>query len=123
MVRRFDENPTLYKRALQIWQILISKASNRQTMTYGNLSNMLDGSIRAIEMGDYLDPVMRYCRTNRLPPLTILVVNRETGEPGSGFPRSNALNADRERVFNYNWFAVIPPTPEEFEKTHRAPVP
>ena len=118
MVRRFDENPTLYNRALQIWQVLISKANNRQSMTYKNLADML-GSVDRRDLGRYLNPVMRYCQTNGLPPLTILVVRQDTKEPGRGFPRRNALNVDREEVFNYDWFGIVPPTPEEFEKADR----
>ena len=41
MTRYFKDNPTLYTRALQIWQILIAKAENRQTMTYGALAHAL----------------------------------------------------------------------------------
>ncbi len=119
MVRRFDENPTLYYRALQIWQILVSKASNRQSMTYVNLSDMVGGSVIPRDMGRHLNPIMRYCQINGLPPLTILVVNRRTGEPGQGLSSINALNMDREKVFNYGWFGIVPPTLEEFERADR----
>ena len=119
MVRRFDENLTLYYRALQIWQILVSKASNRQSMTYGNLSDMVGGSVIPIDMGRHLNPIMRYCQINGLPPLTILVVNQGTGEPGQGLSSINALNMDREKVFNYGWFGIVPPTLEEFERADR----
>ena len=66
MVNRFDEHPTLYTRTLQIWQILISKASNRQTLTYGDLAEALQFG-GANVLGRFLDPVMRYCRSNDLP--------------------------------------------------------
>ena len=35
MLNRFDDNPTNAARALQIWLVLIGKAHNRQTITYG----------------------------------------------------------------------------------------
>jgi hypothetical protein len=41
MVRRFSDEPILPMRALQIWQILISAARNRQILTYGILASML----------------------------------------------------------------------------------
>ncbi|BAZ87656.1 hypothetical protein [Dolichospermum compactum] len=41
MHKTFNDNPTHPKRALQIWQILISKAANRQTLTYGMLAKTI----------------------------------------------------------------------------------
>ena len=41
MVRKFSDEPILPLRALQIWQILISAAHNRQILTYGMLARML----------------------------------------------------------------------------------
>ena len=29
------------------------------------------------------------------------------------------MNAQREQVFNYPWFSIVPPTLEEFEKADR----
>ena len=67
---------------------------------------------------DPLDHISLYCRRAGLPPLTVLVVNRDTGLPGTGWDRVNPgrdPNVERERVFNYDWFTIVPPTPEEFE--------
>ena len=118
MVNRFDEEPTLYTRALQIWQILISKATNRQTLTYGELAGILEFGGASV-LGRFLDPVMRYCRINELPSLTIIVVNQETGQPGTGLSAIDDHNRAREEVFNYDWFGIFPPTPAEFETAHR----
>ena len=41
MVRRFEEESTQPNRALQIWQILIAMAANRQTTTYNALAQIL----------------------------------------------------------------------------------
>lgn len=41
MVRFFDDDPTNASQALQIWQILIAAASDRRTLTYGILADML----------------------------------------------------------------------------------
>jgi putative restriction endonuclease len=67
-----------------------------------------------------LDLVMRYCHQNCLPPLTVLVVNQETGQPGSGLSTLEELNRDRERVFNYQWFR-LPPLQAEDLAPHGAP--
>jgi hypothetical protein len=113
MVTKFDAHPHWPYRALQIWLILIGKAENRQTMTYGVLAEML-GFEGAGVMSNPLDHILCYCAVNQLPPLTCLVVNQETGLPGEGL-KLDDLHGDRERVYRYNWYSVIPPTPKEFE--------
>ena len=118
MIKQFRDNPTIYTRALQIWQVLIAKAENRQTMTYGALADAIRvGGAQVIGM--FLGPIMRYCQENELPPLTVLVVNSQTGEPGPGLTSINQLNVERESVFKYDWYGLIPPTPGEFEEIHK----
>jgi len=122
MVREFKDDHRRAARALQIWQILICKASQRQTVTYGELARML-GFGGAGVMGGMLHPLMCYCAENGLPPLTVLVVNQDTGLPGEGLTsvRTN-LHAECERVYQYNWFAIHPPTIEELEQiAHKTP--
>ena len=71
-------------------------------------------------MTGLLDPVMRYCQANGLPPLTVLVVNQETGKPGAGLSAAlQDTDQDRERVFKYRWFEVFPPTPQDFVEVLR----
>jgi putative restriction endonuclease len=111
MATRFDDNPTWPYRAHQIWLILIGKAYNRQTMTYGDLAYML-GFEGAGVFATPLDHILCYCELNGLPPLTCLVVNQTTGLPGDGLQLDD-LHADRERVYNYDWYGLIPPSPEE----------
>ncbi len=84
MVRRFEDESTQPNRALQIWQILIAMAANRQTTTYNALAQKLGYQGAGQFMSGLLDPVMLYCQANSLPPLTVLVVNQETGKPGAG---------------------------------------
>jgi len=118
MVKHFDDDPTWASRAVQIWQILVCRASNRQTLTYGMLAATL-GFGGAGTLAHFLGHIMHYCRLNGLPPLTVLVVNQETGLPGEGLVGAD-LNADRERVFRYDWFGVVPPTPEELAAAYAA---
>ncbi|MDP9437566.1 MAG: hypothetical protein M3P49_02290 [Actinomycetota bacterium] len=112
-MRFFDDNPTNASRALQIWQILVAKASNRQTLTYGMLAGML-GYKGAGGLGSQLQPIMRYCQQNNLPALTVLVVNKDTGLPGVGLVGAE-LNAGREAVFQYELYKIYPPTVEELK--------
>ncbi len=63
-------------------------------------------------LANSLGHVAFYCKQNRLPPLTALVVNEKTGMPGEGIPIEKSLSK-REKVFAFAWFDVIPPSPEE----------
>jgi hypothetical protein len=113
MVRTFSDSSNNPSRALQVWQILIGKAHNRQTITYIALANMI-GYSDARPIPNILDHIMRYCVQNDLPSLTALVVNKGTGAPGDGLTTLKDPDADREEVFNFDWYALIPPTPDEF---------
>jgi putative restriction endonuclease len=111
MTRRFEEHPSQETRALQIWQILIGRAANRQTITYGGLADLLHFK-GAGTLAKILGHIMFYCQQNDLPPLTVLVVNQDTGLPGEGLIGAE-LNADREKVFRFEWYGLVPPTPVE----------
>ena len=112
MAQRFAEIHSGETRALQIWQILICKAANRQTITYGQLAKIL-GFKRAGTVGNMLGYILAYCPAHDLPPLTALVVNRQTGLPGKGFTIEN-VSVEQERVFRFDWFSLMPPTPDDF---------
>jgi hypothetical protein len=111
MHRRFSQNPTRPERAVQIWLILISAAHNRQALTYRLLADMLNYKGAGV-FADTLGHIMFFCREERLPPLSVLVVNQETGLPGEGLTDTD-LNADRESVFDFDWYDVVPPTSQE----------
>ena len=116
-LRYFSEEATNASRAQQIYQILVSLAHNRQTTTYGRLAGILDFAGAGVFAG-MLGHIMNWCDQNELPPLTILVVNQETGLPGSGLTTPVNLHKEREQVFNFNWFDVVPPTAAELAAAH-----
>ena len=118
MVTYFKDQPSNASRALQIWQILIGKAHNRQTLTYGMLAQLL-GFKRAGTLAHPLGHIMHYCQLNNLPPLTVLVVNQDTGVPGDGLV-GDKLQVAREGVFRLNWYAIIPPSPQEMSQIYKA---
>jgi putative restriction endonuclease len=113
---RFDDTPSNASRALQIWLILLSKAHNRQTITYGQLAQLL-GFRGAGTLNHPLGHIMYYCIQQALPPLTVLVVNQDTGLPGDGLVGAK-LNADREAVFEFSWFDLVPPTIEQLGRAY-----
>lgn len=107
-----------YQRALQIWSLLICAARDRKSYTYGEVANIL-GMKGAGVLGSFLGPIMFYCEEKSLPPLTVLVINKQTGLPGEGLTTLENVNRDRETVFAYNWFGLEPPETCDFERTDR----
>lgn len=107
-VKKFDDIRKNSARALQIWQILIGAAHSRRTLTYGILRDLLHYEGAGV-FDEQLGHIMAWCRLNGLPPLTIIVVNQETGLPGSGLP-PRMLHEEREKVFKEDWYAIYPPS-------------
>lgn len=97
---------TRVQRSLQLWQLLIGAARSRQTLTYAMAADLI--GMGAGTLAQPLDLLMRHCHRHSLPPLTVLVVNQETGQPGAGLSTLEELNRDRERMFNYPWFQLPP---------------
>jgi hypothetical protein len=115
MIKKFSENSNNPERALQVWQILIGKAYNRQTITYIDLAKII-GYTDARPIPNILNHIMCFCDQNNLPPLTALVVNKGTGAPGEGLTTLKNPDSDRERVFNVNWYDLVPPTPDQLRQ-------
>jgi putative restriction endonuclease len=114
MVKRFSDNSSNPTRALQIWQIIVGKAHSRQKMTYGELAKMIGYTV-IIAVHGPLKLIEYYCVKNGLPRLNILVVDKQSGVPGEGTNTANFEN-ELQQVFDYDWYALMPPTPEEFRQ-------
>jgi len=104
------------ERACQIWGILAWAARNRQSMTYGHLSKLI--GVPPAGLGQLLEPIQSYCILETIPPLTILVVQQETGLPGSGFTGANAQEFGKTQidVFEFDWLDHGNPQPERLEE-------
>jgi hypothetical protein len=105
-------------RAQQIWQVLSSAAHNRQILTYSGLGELIGTG--AGTLAPLLGLVMRYCDVRGLPPLTVIVVNKNTGLPGSGLTTLENLGVDRERVFVHEWLKMPVPSLIDFEGARRS---
>ncbi len=112
-MKTFDSIRTVESRVIQIWQVFVGLAYNRQTITYGKLSKLLDFK-RAGTMGLFLDPIMKYCKLNGLPPLTVIVVSKDSGVPGEGLNTAENMDLGREQVYDYDWFNLYPPSEDDF---------
>ena len=118
MVTRLDIDPTLYTRALEVWQILTGKALSRQTLTYEGLAHIL-GMSAGFAVTTFVPVVGQFCRDYGLPPLDVLVVLKGKGQPGQGFVGDlGKLDEERERVFDHDWFRMVPPTVAELQRVH-----
>jgi len=100
------------ERAHKIWSILTRVARKRQTITHSDLGKKIGAHHLALRYP--LDIIKNHCR-EKLPALTILVVNKSTSRPGSGFDAVTEKDTEREtnRVFAHDWVEVPPPIFEE----------
>ncbi len=98
------------QRALLTWQVLIAKASDRQTITYESLAVMIGmHPLGKLSLRHYLNRVANYCSNNNLPDITVIVVALKSGRPAY-VSDGQDVDAERERVFAHKWFAEMPPT-------------
>jgi hypothetical protein len=99
--------------AHQIWPRLVVLAERRSTITYQQLGEPFGITGRALQNFDrILAPIKHYCLQHGLPPLSALVVRKDSGLPGSG------AEADDENilaVFAYDWRSRSPLIPSEAE--------
>jgi hypothetical protein len=103
---------TLNERAVQAWSVLALAARNRQVLNYHLVSRLV--GIPTNGIGRLLGPIQAYCMDRGLPPLTSLVVGRDSGLPGSGFIAAENLPAAQARVFEYDWLEHGCPSADEF---------
>ena len=107
MPRRFDEDRrNKYARSAQAWLALVAQATQRRTTTYDALGALLLS--HPLTLRSDLDPIDDYCNQHGLPPLAVVCVDPKTGEPSRGNVGVFRLDKNRERVFNHDWFALVP---------------
>ena len=101
-----DERP-LREFIVPTWDILTNLAPGGASISYGDLVEELigerirfpDRAVRPI-----LDFLCGYCAGTGAPPLSVLVVNGESKEPGPGFQELvPGIEAGRRDVRDYNW--------------------
>ena len=111
-----------FERASQIWAVLAWAARARQSLTYGQLGKLI--GVPTAGLGQLLEPIQSYCISQGLPPLTALVVQQESGLPGSGFTGASASQFARAQaeVFAKDWLEHGNPQPEKLEDAvHKFP--
>lgn len=98
-----------YERAYRAWPILAACARNGSTLTYKQLAKKISIHHRTVRF--VLGKIQDYCLLEKLPPLTILVVNQFTQRPSQGFIAwdTNNIPEGQEKVFKYSWDALPNP--------------
>lgn len=99
---------------LRAYLILLGCAADRQTVTYDVLALRIKRGGPNL-LTEPLALIARWCQKHGLPALTSLVVEQETGLPAADFVAVSreGISREQERVWVFDWFAIVPPTIEE----------
>ncbi|MBK2267112.1 HNH endonuclease [Francisella philomiragia] len=91
------------QRAYFVWDELVKVAKAHTIITYSDLANRINCHHRALYYP--LGYIQDYCLDERLPPLTMLVVNKATRLPGNGFIATDRKLFDKtlDDIYEYNW--------------------
>lgn len=103
---------TQYDRAAQLWALLVLAARTQQILSYSIVERLT--GIPQQGVGKFLGPIQSYCRRNKLPPLTSLVVNEDKGLPSAGFTEAIDIFGAQARVFVFDWLSRKVPSPQDF---------
>ena len=101
------------QRAMQLWSVLVLAARNQQVLSYSMVEKLT--GLPKWTQADFLGVVAAYRIVNKLPPLTVLVVNEETGLPGGNFLVRRTFSADKRGFL----FMTGSPTVSHRRKTSR----
>lgn len=103
-----SETINQHERAFRTWRILSSCALSGTDITYGALAKQLGIHHRPVRF--ILGLIQDYCLTEKLPPLTILVISGK-GKPGTGFIAWDIGNLEegRRKVHSFSWQDVVNP--------------
>jgi len=89
--------------ARRLWPRLVDVGRKRMTLTYEEAAPGIDTNPLSVRFA--LGPIQDYCLDNRLPPLTAIVVGKNSGVPGTGFIAWDLddLEVARDAIAAYNW--------------------
>lgn len=111
---------TREQRAQQLWSILVLAARNRQVLTYEIVAQAC--GVPAPSIGDFLRPIQQFCAENGLPPITSIIVNKNSGTPGEGFIAAQDVPRAHIDVFVHDWLGESAPSAEQLADAYtRAP--
>lgn len=88
-------------RAFQAWPLLTFGAKQRHIFTYEELGEHL--GLMSVTVGEALGPIYRYCLSNGLPLLNLIVVKKHSGKPENEEFNNYDIPAEQAKVFLHNW--------------------
>lgn len=86
-----------------LWPILIKAAKDNAKPIYSDLAPIINTN--PLNVGRALGPILFHCIDYKLPPLTSIVIGKNTGVPGDGFIAWDVddLETAHKLVFEYDW--------------------
>ena len=116
------EEHTREQWAWRLWPLLIFAAKAQTILSYDDVQ-ALTGLARAAVGPIGLGPIAAYCMINKLPILTCLVVEQDSGLPGEGLlkhiPKED-IPAEQHKCFVFNWGDKKKPTVEQLRSAYAA---
>jgi hypothetical protein len=100
--------------AERIWPVLTGAARYRRTIEYTILTDWIGFEGLPQWLSDTLGRIAEYCHRNGWPILPVLVI-KQSGHPGPGIPYVQDDIAERERIFNFDWYKQRPVRPDDFQ--------
>jgi hypothetical protein len=102
-------------QATLLWPMLALAARNQNILSYAHVAGFT--GIAQHGLSEALNLIHQYCKRRGHPRLNCLVVSRETGLPGEGFPEEmDAIQifAEQAKVFVFDWSGADKPRPSDF---------
>lgn len=92
-----------------VWDILANAASKNETVSYSQIAPIIQTNPLSVSRA--LGPIQDYCIDNKLPPLTSIVIGKNSKKPGGGFIAWDVddLEQGQQLVYSYNWQAYQNP--------------
>lgn len=105
-------------RAVQLWSLLALAARNQQLLNYTTVGDLI--GLQRNHFSRALGRIAQYCKDEKLPRLTDIVVSERNGLPmymQADDEQARALKffSSKTHVFAYDWLKK-PPKPEYFQK-------
>jgi hypothetical protein len=89
------------QRCVQLWSVLVTLAIAQRVASYNEISDITGIARGGLTI--YLDPIYKFCKKNKLPILTSLVVNTVEGNPSHEVYDEQDISAMQRRVFVFDW--------------------
>jgi hypothetical protein len=108
---------TQSEQALLLWPVLALAARNQQILSYSDIQGLTGIDQRGL--GKPLCLIHHLCQRLHFPSLNVIVINRDTGLPGEGFPGKDitpeAIFLEQARVFVFDWSSREKPRSNDFD--------